>query len=266
MKYRGGCRAIALVLAVFISLIVFLFDTAANYISGCTPTLLQQFSSTDLAKQYVSDYKYQLDKEYSYFTGNEPVNWDIKRTSGGCVISASSTTGIGGRITIYHGDSFFINTSDHKIYPQSTGSQNFLDDYHFSTDLYGTNTDPEATMTYVSEVSRVQTEIAPSGRTPAIPLNSMNSKLPNNCIEWSEITASDKGRTLCVYGTVIDAYFGGDIYYLMFSKDPNAFRFIVLNDYYFKDVKGNCAMATGVVKTYNKMPYIEVPDKLSHCQ
>ena len=87
------------------------------------------------------------------------------------------------------------------------------------------------------------------------------------CIPWEQVSEADKGKTLCVSGEVLNSYFGDDIYYLVFSRDANAFRFILLDRYYFNDVKGNCAMATGVVKTYGRMPYIEVQkDQLVRCE
>ena len=91
----------------------------------------------------------------------------------------------------------------------------------------------------------------------------------NNCLLWSQISAADRGKNLCVYGIVKDAYYGGDqenqIFYMRFSSDTNAFRFIVLEGYYFDKVKDNCVSATGEVKTYGQMPYIEVSEHLYQC-
>jgi hypothetical protein len=87
----------------------------------------------------------------------------------------------------------------------------------------------------------------------------------SSCRFWSDVTYLDEGKTLCVYGTVKDAYFGGDIYYLKFSNDANAFRFIVQNDYYFKEVKGKCVENTGIVKVYDRMPYISLGEYINFC-
>jgi DnaJ-domain-containing protein 1 len=87
----------------------------------------------------------------------------------------------------------------------------------------------------------------------------------NDCTLWSNVTAADKGKTMCVYGTAKDSYFGDNIYYIMFSNSTTAFRFLVLNGYYFDGVKGNCVEAEGVVKTYGQMPYIEVGEHMYKC-
>lgn len=88
------------------------------------------------------------------------------------------------------------------------------------------------------------------------------------CLNWWEVTYADKGKSLCVTGTVINAYPDGEdegIYYLMFSKDANAFRFIVLDFYYYKNIINHCVYATGIVKVYGQMPYIELNDNLYSC-
>lgn len=89
-----------------------------------------------------------------------------------------------------------------------------------------------------------------------------------DCTLWSDISAYDKGKTLCVYGKATNSYFSDDqrIFYITFSKDSNAFRLIVLNGYYYKDVNGDCVTAKGTVKTYDRMPYIEVSDNLYGCR
>jgi hypothetical protein len=82
------------------------------------------------------------------------------------------------------------------------------------------------------------------------------------CISWNEITAGERGKNLCVYGFIENAYWGDNIFYLTFSKDPYAFRFIVVNGY-FNVYKGQCVQAQGTIETYNDMPYIELGDLYS---
>lgn len=109
--------------------------------------------------------------------------------------------------------------------------------------------------------------IAPS-RTPWIrPTPTNINALEKQCILWSKVTPKDEGKTLCVFGFTHDAYFGdNNIFYIVFSDDGNAFRFIVTNSYYFEGVKGNCVKADGEVKIYDDMPYIEVQEDLYHCE
>jgi hypothetical protein len=80
------------------------------------------------------------------------------------------------------------------------------------------------------------------------------------------VTANNEGETLCVYGNVQKAYFGGTNFYITFGDDPNDFRFIALNGYYFDGLPGNCATAEGIVKLYGQMPYMEVNDGLYKCE
>ncbi len=87
----------------------------------------------------------------------------------------------------------------------------------------------------------------------------------NRCILWSKVTASDKGKKLCVYGTVKKAYWGEDIFYMTFGDDLYDFRMLVLNGYYYKDIQGKCVSVEGVVKTYQDLPYIEVTNNLMTC-
>lgn len=81
----------------------------------------------------------------------------------------------------------------------------------------------------------------------------------DGCLSWNEVTASHKGKKLCVYGVVSDAYWGDpDRFFITFSSNKSAFRMIVLWGYYYKDIIGECVEATGVIKTYDNMPYMEL--------
>lgn len=67
---------------------------------------------------------------------------------------------------------------------------------------------------------------------------------------------------MCVYGDIYSVYWGEDgRFFIRFSpKDNNAFRFVVVYGYY--DVQaGECVYATGVVKKYGKMPYIQLGER-----
>jgi len=86
-----------------------------------------------------------------------------------------------------------------------------------------------------------------------------------NCTHWSEITLNDVGKTICVYGTVYDSYWGGDIFYIRFTTVKNSFKFIVLNNYYFEDINGKCVQSTSEIKNFDKVPYMEVREKIYFC-
>lgn len=89
----------------------------------------------------------------------------------------------------------------------------------------------------------------------------------DNCVSFSSVTADDEGKVLCVSGLVAKAYFGdnNEIFYITFSNDANDFRFIVMDGHYYEVKQGNCVQATGTVKKYGEMPYIEVTDELWNC-
>lgn len=85
------------------------------------------------------------------------------------------------------------------------------------------------------------------------------------CSYWNTITLDDVGKTSCVYGVVYDSYWGGDIFYIRFSDEPYSFRFIVLNNYYFDNINGRCIRATGEIKRFENLPYIELGEYINFC-
>lgn len=118
------------------------------------------------------------------------------------------------------------------------------------------NTNPTHTIRYTAVPTITTAFSARMERTPT-----PRPRQPE-CLPWNSVSASDKGKILCVQGIVKNAYQGGDIFYMAFSDDPNDFRMIVLHGYYYKDIQGLCVMAEGEVKAYDQMPYIEVRDNL----
>jgi len=105
---------------------------------------------------------------------------------------------------------------------------------------------------------------------PAREINPTKTSTPTplekECTLWSEIELSDVGKTICVYGIVHDSYWGGDIFYIRFTEAKNSFKFIVLNNYYFKDINGKCVLSTGEIKNFDKVPYMEVREKIYFCE
>lgn len=111
-------------------------------------------------------------------------------------------------------------------------------------------------------------QVAYSTATPEIAVvpNLLPTKAPtlmSSCTHWSEIDINDEGRWVCAYGIVHDAYWGDEKrFFITFSDQTSAFRFIVLGGYYFNDVIGYCVEATGVVKAYDGIPYMELGEEL----
>lgn len=97
--------------------------------------------------------------------------------------------------------------------------------------------------------------------TPTMPF-SLRNTIPSHCKRWSEITTALEGKTVCVYGDIYSVYWGEDgRFFIRFNpKDNNAFRFVVVYGYYDVQV-GECVYATGVVKKYGKMPYIQLGER-----
>jgi hypothetical protein len=91
------------------------------------------------------------------------------------------------------------------------------------------------------------------------------SAISPTCSKWNKISSFDVGKTMCVYGTVYDSYWGGDIFFIRFSKTPNSFRFIVLNNRYFEDIDNKCIQATGLIEKTGDLLYMELGDRLDPC-
>jgi len=88
----------------------------------------------------------------------------------------------------------------------------------------------------------------------------------SNCTKWSNVKSSDKGRNICVYGTVYSTVYGDDGYfYIKFSSTSNTFRMIYSKQGRGSIVtKGDCVKATGQIKSLNGMLHLYY-DELYHC-
>lgn len=116
--------------------------------------------------------------------------------------------------------------------------------------------------TYTPLLIRPTITLRPISTSTLYSINTRPFGVPENCKKWSEVTTSLEGRRTCVYGQIQSVYWGDDgRFFIRFSKNNNdAFRFVVVYRYY--EVKANeCVYATGVVKKYGKMPYIELGDR-----
>lgn len=75
-----------------------------------------------------------------------------------------------------------------------------------------------------------------------------------SCTLWSEITDSDVGKTLCVYGKVRNSYYSEQLkaYVITYSADPEALYLIMYGNWYFDSLVGKYAGYTGEIqKIYN---------------
>lgn len=87
----------------------------------------------------------------------------------------------------------------------------------------------------------------------------------NYCINWVSISSNDVDKKICVYGTVYDSYWGENVFFIRFSEAPSTFRFIVPSGYYFENIDERCVYATGEIKTFGDLPYIELDDRIYYC-
>jgi len=136
-----------------------------------------------------------------------------------------------------------------------------------SSTTYVDTPSPRVSTPRASRVASNQSSSPTSTRQKAANTQPPRPTSTPSCSLWSEVTASDQGKTLCVYGVVSKAYWAGgdDIYYLSFSNDTNAFSFIVIRNYFIENAQGRCIMKTGEVKTYGQMPYIEIGKEFFYC-
>lgn len=87
------------------------------------------------------------------------------------------------------------------------------------------------------------------------------------CIDWTNVTIKDKGKYLCVRGTVSDSYMGDKSrFYIRFSGGKDTFRMIMLKGWYIPLEIGECVYQAGEIKVYGKMPYMEIEDKIWMCK
>ena len=89
-----------------------------------------------------------------------------------------------------------------------------------------------------------------------------------DCEHWMNITLADKGRTLCVTGTVVSAYSDTSgpvpIFYIAFAKGGGNFYMISYNGYY-NSLDGNCVRARGKIDVIGNTPVMIINDSLNYC-
>lgn len=105
-------------------------------------------------------------------------------------------------------------------------------------------------------------QVLPKTKATPIRLPTFTPTVRNSCEIWSEISTADVGKSMCVYGTVRNAYFSESLgaFVFTFSADPKAFYLIKHEDIYWDDVVGKCVMVTGKIQKYYQTPYIEIKE------
>lgn len=88
-----------------------------------------------------------------------------------------------------------------------------------------------------------------------------------SCLLWSEVTAQMEGRTVCVYGTVIEYREDWDNFISNIYFGTRQDFYIVSNYRWDVSPVGECLTATGKIQlnTY-KIPYIKIQDSFNFCQ
>lgn len=103
---------------------------------------------------------------------------------------------------------------------------------------------------------------APTVRPTQTAVSRKPTATKNPCVFWNKVTLKDKGKTLCVYGTVKKAYWAGTQFTLTFSEENSNFRMIIRTGYYYKDIVNKSVMVKGEIKTLGDIIYIYVDEGL----
>lgn len=89
------------------------------------------------------------------------------------------------------------------------------------------------------------------------------------CRLWSDVTLDDIGKEICVYGTVMNAYYDENQkgYFILFSSDPSALYIVKYGNKTYDNLIGNCVQYTGVLgKVWNTpVMSMNIDDSLYQC-
>jgi len=106
------------------------------------------------------------------------------------------------------------------------------------------------------------TQIADNEKSGSIDTDTFD--LP--CYVWSDVTKSSIGQNICVYGEVYTTRYVVDNFQILFSKDPFAFYFEVI-DGYFELNPGECIYFEGEVKkSPSGHPYFQIGEYIYECE
>ena len=88
------------------------------------------------------------------------------------------------------------------------------------------------------------------------------------CPDWSTISLSDLGKTMCVQGNVNSAYTSSEgVYYITFNDNRDIF-YALIYDFVYKDItRGECIRIYGLIEKLGHSPVIVIkdPDNLTDC-
>jgi len=88
-----------------------------------------------------------------------------------------------------------------------------------------------------------------------------------NCYRWDEVTHSNVGKKICVYGKVYKGRYQVDTFQILFSEKANTFFLAVDSGDYFDVKSGECFYVEGIVKeSYYGVPYIVPGEFIYYCE
>jgi hypothetical protein len=87
------------------------------------------------------------------------------------------------------------------------------------------------------------------------------------CVDWSEVSVSDEGEEMCVYGTLKRWFASGDIPFIaLFSEETGTFYFVDRERTYPEYNPGDCLTAEGPIELMRGVrPFIDVKGSLDLC-
>ncbi|HEY69346.1 MAG TPA: hypothetical protein G4O08_02055 [Anaerolineae bacterium] len=91
---------------------------------------------------------------------------------------------------------------------------------------------------------------------------------PSRCRHWTEITVSDAGDSLCVWGEIHGAWWDSNqgAFFITFSGEANSF-YVVSYGWYFEVDAGDCVEAHGRIDSIGNSPVmvVEAYNDLYYC-
>jgi hypothetical protein len=89
---------------------------------------------------------------------------------------------------------------------------------------------------------------------------------PSGCQNWNVIDLTDVGKTMCVYGTVREAWidYQQQTFFMTFGSGYDDFYMLTYGGWYFDDVENHCVKGYGKIAKIGSAP-VMVVDELYHC-
>lgn len=92
--------------------------------------------------------------------------------------------------------------------------------------------------------------------------------LSTQCYSWDQISLTDVGKTLCVYGIVKTARIDESqkAFFMIFGTEPSDFYMVTYDGWYWEDVQNQCVGAEGEIMEIGQAPVMVVdPYELYDC-